>query len=184
MIKRFFTILLITLFCIFNTNALDVLSVNTNNFTLNRTNFSGSAITLNSLTLTNSLFVSNGSATNMFLDVNGVLYTKYIDPVSDVFTNIITIGDTANTVTVTRAMGNRIGTILTKNTVFQADMSTFPTNAVSSFSLCINPGTYSATFGTGLTNISVSLTANTWHTIYYFRGCFWSKFKGKSEIAP
>jgi hypothetical protein len=124
------------------------------------------------------------SNTNLFINNNGILSPKYIDSGTQVFDlSTIMTGGTIGTVKVTRAYGMHLGIDLTKNTVFEIDMNTFPTNIQSRFTMCINPRSYTATYSTGFA-APISLTANVWSISYWLRGCYWSSFKGKVEVAP
>jgi hypothetical protein len=114
------------------------------------------------------------------LTVGGSITATYYDSSHPVYA---LTPDAGSTVSVTRAMGERVGIQLASNVTFIADMSTFPTNEVGAFSLCINPMGYAATWGYGLTN-TLSLTASNWHTIIFTKGCYWSKFLGVGKVAP
>ena len=84
MIKKILTIILLSILA-FNVNALDILSVNTNNWTLNRSNFSGSSITINNLDATGSVTTTNltVAGTNLQTTLAGKLSTSHTnDPVA------------------------------------------------------------------------------------------------------
>jgi len=115
------------------------------------------------------------------LTVVGTLSSTYIDPSHTVYDLApIVVG---STVIVTRAQGSHLGINMASNTTFVIDWSTFPTNQYASFSLCINPMSFSPSWGEGLTN-TLSLTASNWHTIIFTKGCYWSKFLGVGKVAP
>jgi hypothetical protein len=118
----------------------------------------------------NTITLSDGTISN-FNESNFTVYN---------LSNVLVNG----TATVNSALGNKFGILLTTNTVIAADMTSYLTNGISRFSLCINPMGYSYNFDTTSLSNSLTLTASNWHTIIFTKGCWWPKFIGTGMKSP
>jgi hypothetical protein len=135
--------------------------------------------------LNSGLLVTNGHAAPVTLasnlTVSGTFSGGVLDPLHTVFDlGTVIVNGTA---TITRTHGSYLGITLASNTVFAADMTTFPSNSVATFSLCINPMAYAVTWDGGLTNTLTLVSSNAQNIIFH-KGCNWSKFIGRGSAAP
>ena len=180
MIKKLCTILLLGLFT-FNINALDIISVNTNNHVLNRTDFSGSSVIFSNLTVKGTSEIILPISTNEL--INGTLWNNngniaiigtnnvpYIE-----FSGIITPAN--GTATVTYAVGNMPSLTITSPTVVTLDPTGYGTNGVSRVALSLYCGTNSVTLSTNVITYATTptLSTNCWNTILIRRvsNCVW-----------
>jgi len=105
MIKKILTIILLFSILAFNASALDIISVNTNNATLNRTNFWGSSVSFSNVTSYGNVYTISNNTTNQAvvspLGTNNVAgmwqgtYTEYLSLTNKLDTTTYIITDQA-----------------------------------------------------------------------------------------
>lgn len=152
MMKKLLTILLIGLFCAFNTNALDIVAVNPSTGELNRTNFNASVVTFADVKIV------EGNATNAVLTTADK--TIYQDS-----TSLATIATITNTITVIPTIPIYKLTVTNLTSVIAFDISNLNlTDKVATWETFITVATTNVSLAYPSTNLVYYVTTPTLST--------------------